>query len=70
MSKHFTKKCATSPTGGVSGVYLSQLAFRALVADKRGEVHYVEYRGRLSLKEHLEQQGLSYDPELVESYRP
>ena len=69
MSK-FTKRCDTSATGGTSGMYLSQLAFRALAADKRGEVHYVEYCGRLSLKEHLEQQGLSYDPELVESYRP
>ena len=50
-------------------MYLSQLAFRALAADKRGKVHLVEYRGHLSLREYLEQQGLSYDPELVESYR-
>ncbi len=69
MSKSFTKRCDTSLTGGTSGMYLSQLAFRALAADKRGKVHLVEYRGHLSLREYLEQQGLSYDPELVESYR-
>lgn len=70
MSKHFTKRCATSPTGGVARGFLSQLQFRMLAADKHGEVHYLVYGGELSVKNFLEQQGLSYDPELVESYRP
>lgn len=69
MSKHFTKRCATSPTGGVSGMYLPQVAFRGLAADRRGEVHYVEYCGPLSFKEVLERQELDFQTAIVECYR-
>lgn len=68
MSK-FTKRCDTSHTGGVSGMYLPQVAFRGVAADRRGELHYVEYCGPKSFEEVLEGKGLDFPTAIVECYR-
>lgn len=68
MSK-FTKRCNTTATRGVSGMYLPQVAFRGVAADRRGELHYVEYCGPLSFEEVLEGKGLDFPTAIVECYR-
>lgn len=68
MSK-FTKRCDTSPTRGVARGFLPQVAFRGVAADRRGELHYVEYCGPRSFEEILEGKGLDFPTAIVECYR-
>lgn len=70
MSAAFTVKCPRQYSGGVSQAHMGpRLGYRAIAEDANGVPHEVEYTGPLSLKQYLEDQGLKYDENWVESFR-
>ncbi len=70
MSTAFTRRFAATNTGGVSNLYGSRLAWEVTYfdPDKGEDVTYIHTNARVSVREHLERNGIDFASAKVRSF--